>query len=67
MYLPGFPSGLIWPYEWGIIITWFALGGLAYAFATYKSRGKVRIDPSRDPVEEIKEIIVEEKTNKNAI
>lgn len=67
MYLPGFPSGLIWPYEWGIVITWFALGGLAYAFATYKTKGKVRIDPSRDPIEEVKEIIVEEKTNKNAI
>ncbi len=41
--------------------------GLAYAFATYKTRGKVRIDPSRDQVEEVKEIIVEEKTNKSAI
>ena len=25
-YLPGSPSALIWPYEWGIILTWAALG-----------------------------------------
>ncbi|NFV13860.1 amino acid permease [Clostridium sporogenes] len=67
MYLPGFPSGLIWPYEWGIVITWFFLGGLAYAFATYKTRGKVRIDPSRDQVECVEKIVVEEKTEESIV
>ncbi|EJO5346273.1 APC family permease [Clostridium botulinum] len=67
MYLPGFPSGLVWPYEWGIIITWFALGGLAYLFASYKTKGKVRIDPSKDEAEYEKEVIIEKDINKNAM
>jgi APA family basic amino acid/polyamine antiporter len=25
-YLPGSPSALIWPYEWGIILTWAVMG-----------------------------------------
>jgi len=35
---PGFPAALSWPYEWGIILIWFGLGGLLYLV---KSKGKV--------------------------
>ncbi len=28
LYMPGMPSALAWPYEWLIIILWFALGGI---------------------------------------
>lgn len=64
MYLPGFPSGLVWPYEWAIIIAWFGLGGLAFGWATYKTRDKVRIDPSRDNNECSEEIVIEPQINK---
>lgn len=40
MYLPGSPASLSWPYEWGIIIGWSALGLIFYvwsAFSTVKS------------------------------
>lgn len=40
MYLPGFPAALSWPYEWSIILGWFALGGAFYAYATVKSKDK---------------------------
>jgi basic amino acid/polyamine antiporter, APA family len=30
LYLPGFPSGLIWPQEWGIVFMWVMLGGVLY-------------------------------------
>lgn len=30
MYLPGMPSGLVWPYEWGIVIIWAILGSVFY-------------------------------------
>lgn len=36
---PGFPAALSWPYEWGIILTWFGLGGLLYLT---KCKGKVK-------------------------
>ncbi|MEG0774882.1 APC family permease [Clostridium sp.] len=26
LYLPGTPGGLVWPYEWGMIIAWVVLG-----------------------------------------
>jgi amino acid transporter len=28
LYLPGSPSALVWPFEWGIILVWVVLGGL---------------------------------------
>lgn len=34
MCLPGFPAALNWPYEWGIILGWFTLGGVFYTMAT---------------------------------
>jgi len=46
MCLPGFPAALSWPYEWGIILGWFLLGGVLYLGATSKEvsrRGKVLI------------------------
>jgi len=46
MCLPGFPAALSWPYEWGIILGWFLLGGVFYLMATSKEvsrRGKVLI------------------------
>lgn len=33
MYLPGAPASLLWPYEWGIIITWAILGVIFYVWA----------------------------------
>ncbi|GBC62905.1 APC family permease [Desulfonema ishimotonii] len=33
LYLPGFPSALVWPFEWGIIIGWTALGIVFYIWA----------------------------------
>lgn len=33
MYLPGAPASLSWPYEWGIILGWAALGLIFYVWA----------------------------------
>lgn len=33
MYLPGAPASLSWPYEWGIILGWSALGLVFYIWA----------------------------------
>lgn len=33
LYLPGSPSALIWPQEWGIILFWVILGALLYSLA----------------------------------
>jgi len=30
LYLPGSPSALLWPVEWGLVVAWFALGLLFY-------------------------------------
>lgn len=30
LYLPGSPSALIWPWEWGIILFWVVLGALLF-------------------------------------
>ena len=30
LYLPGSPSALAWPVEWGLVLLWFVLGGLIY-------------------------------------
>lgn len=29
-YMPWSPSALIWPYEWAMVLTWAALGGLLF-------------------------------------
>ena len=29
--LPGAPSALKWPYEWGIILLWFGVGAVLFA------------------------------------
>jgi amino acid transporter len=31
LYLPGSPSALVWPNEWGIIVFWVMLGGVLFA------------------------------------
>lgn len=33
LYLPGSPSALVWPQEWGIILFWSILGAIFYFFA----------------------------------
>ena len=38
LYLPGSPSALSWPVEWGLVLAWFALGALFYGFASRKLR-----------------------------
>jgi basic amino acid/polyamine antiporter, APA family len=30
-FLPGSPSALLWPYEWGMILAWAALGAVLFA------------------------------------
>ena len=30
VYMPWSPSALIWPYEWAMLLTWAALGGLLF-------------------------------------
>ncbi len=32
LYLPGSPSALAWPIEWGLVVLWFVLGGIFYRF-----------------------------------
>ena len=32
LYLPGSPSALAWPIEWGLVLLWFVLGGIFYRF-----------------------------------
>lgn len=34
LYLPGSPSALIWPEEWGIVLAWSLLGLLLYFYST---------------------------------
>lgn len=33
-FLPGSPSALLWPYEWGVILTWAAVGVIFYLRTT---------------------------------
>lgn len=33
LYLPGSPSALAWPQEWGIVITWTLLGAILYSIS----------------------------------
>ncbi len=35
LYLPFSPSALLWPYEWGIVLTWIGLGVVAYLYGKY--------------------------------
>jgi hypothetical protein len=30
LYLPGSPSALLWPVEWGLVLVWYVLGVLLY-------------------------------------
>jgi amino acid transporter len=32
LYLPGSPSALAWPVEWGLVLAWFALGWVLKRF-----------------------------------
>lgn len=45
LYMPGMPSALSWPYEWGIIFGWALLGIVFFVWAksTYKERNTVEI------------------------
>jgi amino acid transporter len=33
LYLPGSPSALLWPIEWGLVLAWFLLGAIVYRFS----------------------------------
>ncbi len=35
LYLPGSPSALIWPEEWGIVILWSVLGVVLYIYSRF--------------------------------
>jgi len=39
LYLPGSPSALLWPHEWGIVLTWAALG-LVFYLHTHRAYGR---------------------------
>ena len=34
LYLPGSPSALLWPEEWGIVLAWSILGLMLYLYST---------------------------------
>jgi amino acid transporter len=33
LYLPGSPSALFWPIEWGLVLAWFLFGAIVYRFS----------------------------------
>ena len=37
IYLPGSPSALVWPYEWGMVIVWALLGVVMYLLSARKA------------------------------
>ncbi|WP_408957797.1 APC family permease [Natrinema sp. 74] len=37
LYLPGGPSALVWPYEWGIVLFWALLGVALYSVSSTES------------------------------
>lgn len=39
MYMPGSPAALIWPYEWGIVIAWVALGAAFFVWTKITNKG----------------------------
>jgi amino acid transporter len=43
LYLPGSPSALIWPQEWGIILIWISLGGSLYFWAQLRNQSRVNL------------------------
>jgi amino acid transporter len=44
LYLPGSPSALVWPQEWGIVLGWIVLGAL---FGLARRRGTQRMSRTR--------------------
>ncbi len=48
MFMPGLPSGLSWPYEWGIILAWFLLGGIFYLAAANKASNESKHTKYKD-------------------
>ncbi|GAA0254604.1 APC family permease [Halobacterium noricense] len=47
LYLPGAPSALSWPFEWGIVFFWTFLGASMYAFSgTAATHGQSRTEDS---------------------
>lgn len=36
LYMPGMPSSLVWPYEWGIVFVWVILGAILYKLSINK-------------------------------
>lgn len=54
LYMPGMPSALVWPYEWGIIFAWAIFGFILFKISTIKY-GKEYSDKHMD--EEIARVI----------
>ncbi|MHB9921174.1 APC family permease [Clostridium botulinum] len=48
MFMPGLPSGLSWPYECGIILAWFLLGGIFYLAAANKASNESKSTKYKD-------------------
>ncbi len=40
LYMPGSPSGLLWPQEWGIVLLWAVLGAVLYARSRKRESSK---------------------------
>jgi len=40
LYLPGSPAALIWPWEWGMLAGWAALGLVLYLMARFKTSAR---------------------------
>jgi amino acid transporter len=38
LYLPGSPSALTWPIEWGMVLAWFIAGGFVYRYCSMAQR-----------------------------
>lgn len=49
LYLPFSPSSLVWPYEWGMVIGWAAIGGGVWTFARIRTDRTALSLAERDP------------------
>lgn len=56
MYMPGSPAALIWPYEWGIVMAWVALGAVFFAWAKLANKADNKVEEKF-----LKEEIMDEK------
>lgn len=53
-FLPGSPSALVWPFEWGVILAWSVVGALTWWWYERKRTvsGKQPIAPEQQAPEQ---------------